>query len=361
MLTGKKVLLIGPGLLGWNVLELMVQEGHLVTALVRRREQASRIESSGATAILGDLDNKALITKLSTEHDIIIHLASADHLPSVDAILDGIAERVKQGRGTVYTHTSGTSILNDDAAGKYLGEKIFHDDTADEIDSVSDDAPHRKIDLTILGRRDEFGDYARIAIVIPPLIYGINPRHKRLSIQVPTLVRFALKHGFSGYVGDGRSTESQVHVLDLARAYVVVLRYIESAAPHELRRNPYFFCENGHESSWLEVAQNIGQSLHAAGKIRSAVPQTIPRQLWPDLFGDFTDVVLGMNSRSRAVRLRNLGWEPREPGIWESYQQEEVSMLLQEDVSRFQGYAGNAAAYTMAERVGGSTAETRLP
>ena len=284
------------------------------------------------------------------EHDVIIHLATADHLPSVEAILDGIAQRKRTGRQTVYIHTSGTSILNDGAAGRYLGKKIFHDDTADEIDSVADNAPHREIDLAILKRWEQLGDAARIAIVIPPLIYGANPQHKRLSIQVPTLTRFALKHGFSGCVGHGLSAESQIHVLDLARAYVFVLRHLENAPAQELKKNPYFFCENGHESSWLEVAKNIGESLHTAGSIQSPVPRTIPKNLWSDLFGEFTGVVLGMNSRSRAIRLRALGWHPREPGIWESYRQEELPILLQQDISGFQGYAGSAAAYTGAER-----------
>ena len=353
MSVSKKILIIGPGLLGWNVLEFMVQEGHYVTAIVRSQEQISPMRSSGAIAVVGDLNDQALITRQATEHDVIIHLASADHLPSVEAILRGIAHRTEDGQDTIYIHTSGTSILNDGAAGRYLGEKIFHDDTAAEIDSVADDAPHREIDLTILRRRKEFGDKARLAIMIPPLIYGINPRHNRLSIQVPTLVRFALKHGFSGYVGDGRSAESQVHVLDLARAYVFVLKYCEKATAQELKKNPYFFCENGHESSWLQVAQHIGESLHAAGKIKTSIPRPIPKHLCSDLFGAFTDVVLGMNSRSRAVRLRALGWQPREPSIWESYQLEELPILLQEDVSQFRGYAGNAAAYTFGERDGG--------
>lgn len=59
--------------------------------------------------------------------------------------------------------------------------------------------------------------------MLPPLIYGYNPAHGRLSIQIPTLARFALKHGYAGHVGAGLSVESNVHVLDLARAYMVLL------------------------------------------------------------------------------------------------------------------------------------------
>ena len=54
MLVEKKVLIIGPGLLGWNVLESMVQQGHVVTAFVRREEQVLPTQSSGARAVVGD-------------------------------------------------------------------------------------------------------------------------------------------------------------------------------------------------------------------------------------------------------------------------------------------------------------------
>jgi nucleoside-diphosphate-sugar epimerase len=36
--TGKNVFIIGPGLIGWNVLELLVEEGYNVSGLVRREE-----------------------------------------------------------------------------------------------------------------------------------------------------------------------------------------------------------------------------------------------------------------------------------------------------------------------------------
>jgi len=43
--------------------------------------------------------------------------------------------------------------------------------------------------------------------MIPPLIYGFNPKHARLSIQIPTLTRWAIKHGYAAHVGEGLSVE----------------------------------------------------------------------------------------------------------------------------------------------------------
>lgn len=63
-------------------------------------------------------------------------------------------------------HTSGTSVLNDDAQGRYKGDKIYHDDRREEIDSVPDNAPHREIDLAIVKAQKELGEAAKIAIMI---------------------------------------------------------------------------------------------------------------------------------------------------------------------------------------------------
>ncbi|ETN37862.1 uncharacterized protein HMPREF1541_07485 [Cyphellophora europaea CBS 101466] len=344
MAGGKNVLIVGPGFIGWNVLDLLLTEGYSVTGYARRQEHAKQLEASGASTVLGDLDDTQKITDLTLQYDIVIHTATADHKPSAEAIVAGVAERAKQGKETIYIHTSGTSVLDDGAQGQFQGDKIYHDDKREEIDSVPDDAPHRPIDLSIVRAQQALGTKAKIAIMVPPLIYGFNPKHKRLTIQIPTITRFALKHGYAPHLGKGLSVESQIHVLDLARAYIVLLHWIEQADPQELLDNPYFFCENGVEKSWLEVATEVGKGLYAAGKIQDPTPKTVPEDKYEDLFGPFSSAVIGLNSRSRAVRLRKLGWEPREKGVWESYREDELPELLREEGKEFHGYAGTAAS-----------------
>ncbi|EXJ85788.1 hypothetical protein A1O1_06156 [Capronia coronata CBS 617.96] len=343
MSPGKTVLIVGPGFIGWNILDRLVSENYNVTGLVRRSAQAQQIQLSGAKAVVGSLDDTALIKTQTTAHDIIFHTATADHQPSAEAICAGVAERAAQGKSTIYIHTSGTGVLDDGAQGDFESDKIYRDDERDEIDALPDSAPHRQIDLAIVKAHREIGDKAKIAIMIPPLIYGYNPSHRRLSIQIPTLTRFALKHGFAGYVGKGLAVESQINVLDLARAYVVLLHHMESAPADEFLKNPYFFCENCHDTSWKTVAEMIGSGLHKAGKIQDPTPRTIPKDLYGDLFGDDTGAVIGLNSRSRAVRLRQLGWEPKERSMHETYEMFELPEILKEQGLDFQGYQGVAA------------------
>lgn len=338
MSDGKRVLIVGPGFIGWNVLDHLVREKYTVTGLVRRDAHAQQIRSSGAKAVIATLDDHAVIKTLTLEHDIVFHTATADHQPSAEAICEGVSERAKQGKSTIYIHTSGTSVLDDNANGAFKGRQIFHDNKREDIDALPDSAPHRQIDLSILKAQREIGDKAKIAIMIPPLIYGWVPQHKRLSIQIPTLTRFAIKHGFAGHVGQGLCVESQIHVADLGRAYITLLHHMESSPPQAFLDNAYFFCENGHDTSWATVAKMIGTGLHKAGKIPDPNPRTIPEDLYGDLFGDHTPAVIGLNSRSRAVRLRELGWEPKEHSMQDAYVAFELPEILREEGIDFAGY-----------------------
>ena len=118
---------------------------------------------------------------------------------------------------------------------------------------------------------------------------------------------------------------------------------MERSTPEEVLENPYFFCENGKEFSWREVGTEVARSLYEAGKIKDAEPREIPKEVWGDLFGDMTPAVIGLNSRSRANRLRGLGWEPREKSIWESWREDELPELLKEETGEeFKGYTGTA-------------------
>lgn len=172
MSGSRKVFIVGPGFIGWNVLDLLIAEDYSVTGFVRRQEHADQIKASGASVVMGDLDDKASIREQTTQHDIVIHTATADHLPSAEAILEGLRQRAAKGLTTTYIHTSGTSVLDDGAAGAKKSDKVYHDDVRSEVDAVPDDAPHREIDLAIVRAQRELGEKAKIAIMIPPLIYG---------------------------------------------------------------------------------------------------------------------------------------------------------------------------------------------
>lgn len=139
--------------------------------------------------------------------------------------------------------------------------------------------------------------------------------------------------------------------------------------------NPYYFCESGDEASWKEVADAIGEGLHKAGKINDSTPKTLPEDLYGDVFGEckhcpaflhgrnpprscipsfivwltaisfiVTAPVIGLNSRSRAIRLRELGWQPKEKDWKASYFEDELPEILKEETGSFAGYKGTVAS-----------------
>ncbi|EME43616.1 hypothetical protein DOTSEDRAFT_72852 [Dothistroma septosporum NZE10] len=347
-MSGKKVFIVGPGFIGWNVLDLLVAEDYSVTAFVRRKEHGEQVKKSGAEVVYGDLNEKKAIAEQVVQHDITFHTATADHLPSVEAVLDGIKQRASSGKSTIFVHTSGTSLLTDFPKTKNNAKSsdIYHDTDRQEVDSLPDEAPHREIDLAIVQAQRDLGEQGKLAIMIPPLIYGFNANHGRLTIQIPTLTRFALKHGFAAHVGKGQGVESNIHVKDLARAYIVLLHHLETSTPAKVLENPYYFCETtgDKEPSWREVAELIGEQLHKAGKISDPKPRELKEELWGDVFGEFTGAVIGLNSRSRAVRLRELGWEPKEKDWRASYVEDELPEILKEETGSFAGYNGTVAS-----------------
>ncbi|OJD28647.1 nad dependent epimerase dehydratase family protein [Diplodia corticola] len=95
--------------------------------------------------------------------------------------------------------------------------------------------------------------------------------------------------------------------------------------------NPYFFCDNRREESeWRKAARRIAEGLVKAGRLERADVREFGRGDYVQLFGEVTEKVLGHNSRSRTRRLRELGWEAREKGIWESWEEDELPALLRE-------------------------------
>jgi nucleoside-diphosphate-sugar epimerase len=338
---GKSVFLIGPGYIGLEVLDRLLENGYDVTALVRREEAAQDLKKRGAKSVMGTIADKDIITKQSALSDIVIHTATADDMPSVEAVIDGIDQRAKQDKFTIYIHTSGCSFLSDDSEGAYKSDQIYSDKKPADMDARPDSSSHREIDLAIIKARNRLGQKAKLFIMLPPLIYGAT-KNDRLSIQVITLARFALKHKYAGHVGKGKAEWGTIHVSDLSHGYLTMLKWLESSPPEAALEHPYFFCENGEEISWGDIAAFIGEELKAAGRLDDASPREIPKEQWDDLFGMYSSVVVGANARNRADRLRDLDWKPTHRDMREAFKKEELPTLLSE-TGEFNGY-GRAAA-----------------
>ena len=323
----QSVFLLGAGYIGQPVVDNLLAAGHTVTTLVRNEERAAALEKAGVKTVLGKLEDLDTITAQTAQHELTINTSSSDDVPSVEAILTGVRQRVAKGLPVTFIQTSGAGLFIDEAKGHYKSDKIYKDDDPVSIDALPPTALHRNVDLLIVEAARELGDKAKIVIMIPPLVFGVISEHKRLSMALPALIRFSLKHGFAGRVGKGLNVWNAVHVADLARAFKVLVDYLVTADRKALE-NPYFFAENGEEFTWAKAADNVGRILHKVGKISSPEPRAMQESELGDMFGPATELVAGGNARTVAVRLPALGWVPKEKGIWAAVEDEEIPQVI---------------------------------
>jgi hypothetical protein len=181
--TRKSVFVLGAGFIGTSVIgELRHHEYH-VTVLTRRQASSDKLVASGLSTVLGSLDHSDLITAQVEISDVVINTASSDHVQAALAILEGIRRRSRRSDDTIYIQTSGTGSLGDSAAGQFKTDTVFMDNSPDDIDAVPDSNPHRNVDNAITSRQKEIGIRAKIAIILPPLIYGCKFKNWTLSLS----------------------------------------------------------------------------------------------------------------------------------------------------------------------------------
>jgi nucleoside-diphosphate-sugar epimerase len=284
-----KVFLTGAnGFIGGSVATALIKTGFKVRGLTRSSEGAEHLKSFGVEPVLGDIDNTPLLIEEASRADIVFNTANADHLGAVQALITGL-----QGSGKVLIHTSGTSIVGDDARGDFCAAAIYAEDSHLVIDPRKQ--ARREIDLMVL---DAAKLNIRSAVIAPSLIYGYGTGTNKESIQIPFLTRNAMQADAVQIVGKGLNTWSNLHIDDLVDLYLLVA---EKTKPGML-----YFAENG-EASFLDLASAIATRL-GIEKIEH-LNADVAVEKWGMARALFT---FGSNSRVRAVRARkDLGWNPR--------------------------------------------------
>ena len=119
-----KIFLTGAnGFIGGAVAASLITDGHQVRGLVRDQAKANAVSAHGIDPVIGTLDNRALLETEARAADGVVNTASSDHRGAVEALLAGLA-----GSGKPFLHTSGSSIVGDEAMGE-PSARIFYEDT----------------------------------------------------------------------------------------------------------------------------------------------------------------------------------------------------------------------------------------
>jgi nucleoside-diphosphate-sugar epimerase len=286
------------GFIGGAVASILIKQGHTVRGLVRDRAKADIASAFGIDAVIGSLDDAALLQAEARAGDAVVNAANSDHRGAVEALIAGLA-----GSGKPLLHSSGSSIVGDEAMGE-PSERVFGEDTP--IEPHSDRVARVAIDRLVL---DAPG--IRSVVLCNSMIYGNSLGPPAQSVQIPALVRQARSSGVARYVGRGLNRWSNVHIADVAVLYALAIAKAPAAT--------FMYVESGEEA--------MGEVVHAiAARLGFGAAQAWSAEEAIAAWGRRTAVFsLGSNSRVRGRRAADLlSWAPRYRSVTDWIAQELV-------------------------------------
>src|ERR1044072_6101299 len=96
------------GFIGGAVASALIADGHTVRGLVRSKAKADAVAAYGIEAVVGSLDDAALLQAEARPADAVVNAASSDHRGAVEALIAALS-----GSRKPLIHSSGSSIVTD--------------------------------------------------------------------------------------------------------------------------------------------------------------------------------------------------------------------------------------------------------
>jgi nucleoside-diphosphate-sugar epimerase len=272
------------GYIGQAVCAAFQAAGHRVAGLVRTPVAAATVRARGVRPVPGSLDAVEAVADEIRQADAVVDTASADHAEATEAFLAILA-----GSGATYVRTSGTGVYTDLAHGTasdhvYTEESPFTPAPVVSARVVTDERVRRASAL-------------RTVVLRPSMIFGDGA-----SEQLPLLIRTALTTGRSLYVGAGDNRWSNVHLGDLAAAYLLAVEKAPAGSVYNLGTG---------EARLRDIAEGVARLLGLPGA------ESCPPEVAYAAFGQrWVDVALSSNSRVDSTLARaELGWDPQGPDL----------------------------------------------
>ncbi|KZV64406.1 NAD(P)-binding protein [Peniophora sp. CONT] len=266
------------GYLGGATLQLLMQKPDIaITALVRNKNKAEKLEKIGIKTVLGSLDDTALMEAEGAKADVVIQGAACDHLDGVNALLKGAKAYFElTGKQPIFIHTSAISVFAMlGAMGEYNSDRVLSD-TDPDLHNFKNTLAHGAVNDALIAA--DGGGYVRTYIVCPSIIYGVlkGPLvHAGIahaySVTIVVAVKLSIQRGQGAMVGKGLNSYPVAHIEDTAELYKVLFeRALADEAPHGVEG--IYAVEHG-EMSFVNAAKRYTAVLHARGKSAKAEPE----------------------------------------------------------------------------------------
>src|SRR6516225_3733857 len=111
------------GFIGGAVAKALIAAGHRVRGLVRDKTKAELVAAHGIEAVVGSLDDAAVLHAEAQAADAAVNAASSDHRGAVEILIAAMS-----GSGKPLIHSSGSSVVADLAMAE-PSDRIFHEAT----------------------------------------------------------------------------------------------------------------------------------------------------------------------------------------------------------------------------------------
>src|SRR3984893_8624504 len=276
------------GFIGGAVAAALIAAGHKVRGLVRNKAKAGAVAAHDVQAVVGSLDDAALLQAEARAADAVVNAASSDHRGAVEALIAGLS-----GSGKPLIHSSASSIVADRAMGE-PSDRIFREATP--IEPHADKAARVAIDRLVLAASG-----LRSVVLWHTMMYGNALGAAAQSVQIPALVRQARASGVARYIGRGLNRWSNVHIADVAALYALAI----TRAP----AGTFMYVESGEEALG-EIVRAIAARLGLGAAQSWSAEQAIAA--WGRNMAVFS---LGSNSRVRGKAAADLGWSPTQRSV----------------------------------------------
>jgi nucleoside-diphosphate-sugar epimerase len=338
-----KLLITGAtGYIGGAVAEALLARGHHVLALARSPRSADTVRGRGLEPVRGDFSDPASLDAVITHGrpDAVVSTASVGASRGDTAATfarDRDAVRAMQQAlsvsGAALIFTSGSAILGTFNSG-HAGQAVFDEDSRVPLPTTTFAPPDARVPAMLVAgfgqamaaraetERTVLGDtHVRGIVVRPGLVYGRGG-----SLDIPNLIARSRARGRAGHWGPGATTQSFVHVDDLAELYCLAVEHappgailhatIDDVTQRELARAVSRMLGAGDHSDSLTLADMLEMNtatrlgLSLAGRLPSPLRRSIASRLAPPA-GVGSGISLVLNKRLSSDKTRQLtGWTP---------------------------------------------------